>query len=53
MWCPGWDYSSWALLLSMGGGASGGVRSSTAVILYTVNTSRFRLDDEISTSAAH
>ena len=26
MWCPGWDCSSWALLLSMGGGASGGVR---------------------------
>jgi len=28
-------------------------RSSTAVILYTVNTSHVRLDDEISTSAAH
>ena len=26
MWCPGWDYSSWALLLSMGGRVSGGVR---------------------------
>ena len=26
MWCPGWDYSSWALLLSMGGGTSGGVQ---------------------------
>ena len=20
MWCPGWDYHSWALMLSMGGG---------------------------------
>ena len=27
MWCPGWDYSS-TLLLSMGGGSSGGVRVS-------------------------
>ena len=26
MWCPGLDYSSWALLLSMGEGSSGGVR---------------------------
>ena len=26
MWYPGWGCSSWALLLLMGGGSSGGVQ---------------------------
>ena len=54
------DVVSWAGLFFLGSavvdggrGSSGGVHTATAIIQFTVHTSRVRLDDEISTSAAH